>query len=38
MTQYRQECREAVMKFARTKPVDEAVWKRIEIVDLLPPG
>ena len=28
--QYRQECREAVQKFARTKPVDEAVWKRIE--------
>src|SRR5215469_15651436 len=28
--QYRQECREAVMKFARTKPVDEAIWKRIE--------
>ncbi len=28
--QYRQECREAVMKFARIKPVDEAVWKRIE--------
>jgi glucose-6-phosphate 1-dehydrogenase len=27
---YRQECREAVHKFARTKPVDEAVWKRIE--------
>jgi glucose-6-phosphate 1-dehydrogenase len=27
---YRQECREAVQKFARTKPVDEAVWKRIE--------
>ena len=30
--QYRQECREAVQKFARTKPVDEAVWKRIENV------
>jgi glucose-6-phosphate 1-dehydrogenase len=28
--QYRQECREAVQKFARTKPVDEAIWKRIE--------
>jgi glucose-6-phosphate 1-dehydrogenase len=28
--QYRQECREAVQKFARTKPVDEAVLKRIE--------
>ncbi len=28
--QYRQECREAVKQFARTKPVDEAVWKRIE--------
>jgi glucose-6-phosphate 1-dehydrogenase len=28
--QYRQECREAVQKFARTKPVDQAVWKRIE--------
>ena len=28
--QYRQECREAVQKFARTKPVDDAIWKRIE--------
>lgn len=28
--QYRQDCREAVQKFARSKPVDEAVWKRIE--------
>ena len=28
--QYRRECRDAVMKFARTKPVDEAVWQRIE--------
>src|SRR5579871_3327946 len=28
--QYRQECREAVQKFARTKPVDEAILKRIE--------
>ncbi|HSU66508.1 MAG TPA: glucose-6-phosphate dehydrogenase, partial [Tepidisphaeraceae bacterium] len=27
---YRQECREAVQKFARTKPVDQAIWKRIE--------
>ena len=27
---YRQECREAVQKFARTKPVDDAIWKRIE--------
>jgi glucose-6-phosphate 1-dehydrogenase len=27
---YRQECREAVQKFARTKPVDESVWGRIE--------
>ncbi len=27
---YRAECREAVMKFARTKPVDEAIWKKIE--------
>jgi glucose-6-phosphate 1-dehydrogenase len=28
--QYRQECREAVQKFARTKPVDLAVWNKIE--------
>ena len=28
--QYRQECRDAVHKFARTKPVDETIWKRIE--------
>ena len=28
--QYRQEVREAVQKFARTKPVDEAVLKRLE--------
>ena len=28
--QYRQECREAVQKFARTKPVEDAIWKRIE--------
>ena len=28
--QYRDECREAVTKFARTKPVDPAVWKKIE--------
>src|SRR5579864_9439244 len=28
--QYRTECREAVQAFARTKPVDQAVWKRIE--------
>ena len=28
--EYRAECREAVQKFARTKPVDEAVLKRIE--------
>jgi glucose-6-phosphate 1-dehydrogenase len=28
--QYRAECREAVQKFARTKPVEEAVLKRIE--------
>ena len=27
--QYRAECREAVGKFARTKPVDEGVLKRI---------
>jgi glucose-6-phosphate 1-dehydrogenase len=27
---YRAECREAVTKFARTKPVDAAVWKKIE--------
>jgi len=27
---YRAECREAVFKFARTKPVEEAVWKKIE--------
>src|SRR5690349_18115752 len=28
--QYRDECRDAVQKFARTKPVDPAVWKKIE--------
>jgi glucose-6-phosphate 1-dehydrogenase len=28
--QYRQECREAVEKFARTQPVDQSVWKRLE--------
>ncbi len=28
--QYRDECREAVQKFARTKPVDPTVWKKIE--------
>src|SRR5579862_861531 len=28
--EYRRECRDAVSKFARTKPVDEAIWKRIE--------
>jgi glucose-6-phosphate 1-dehydrogenase len=28
--EYRKECREAVHSFARTKPVDESVWKTIE--------
>ena len=28
--QYRDECRDAVTKYARTKPVDAAVWKKIE--------
>ncbi len=28
--QYRDECRDAVTKFARTKPVDPAVWAKIE--------
>jgi glucose-6-phosphate 1-dehydrogenase len=28
--EYRKECREAVHSFARTKPVDEALWKKIE--------
>lgn len=28
--QYRKQCREALDKFARTKPVDEQVWKRLE--------
>lgn len=28
--EYRKECSEAVHKFARTKPVHEATWKRIE--------
>jgi glucose-6-phosphate 1-dehydrogenase len=28
--QYRADCRDAVMKFARTKPVDETLWKRLE--------
>ena len=28
--QYRAECRDAVMQFARSKPVDPQVWQRIE--------
>ena len=28
--QYRAECADAVSKFARTKPVDMEIWKRIE--------
>jgi glucose-6-phosphate 1-dehydrogenase len=28
--QYRTECREAVTQFARSKPVDQAIWQRIE--------
>ncbi len=28
--EYRKECREAVQSFARTKPVDQQVWSRIE--------
>jgi glucose-6-phosphate 1-dehydrogenase len=28
--EYRKECREAVHSFARTKPVDESLWKKIE--------
>jgi glucose-6-phosphate 1-dehydrogenase len=28
--QYRAECRQSLDKFARSKPVDEAVWKRLE--------
>jgi glucose-6-phosphate 1-dehydrogenase len=27
---YREECREAVKEFARSKPVDESIWSRIE--------
>src|SRR4051812_26026931 len=27
---YRKECREAVTQFARTKPLDESIWSRIE--------
>jgi glucose-6-phosphate 1-dehydrogenase len=27
---YRKDCRDAINKFARTKPIDEQVWKRIE--------
>jgi glucose-6-phosphate 1-dehydrogenase len=27
---YRKECRDAVAEFARTKPVEQAVWQRIE--------
>src|SRR4051812_22445388 len=27
--QYRAQCREALDQFARTKPVDEAIWKRL---------
>src|SRR5947209_3859688 len=28
--EYRKECRDAVGQFARTKPIDNAVWERIE--------
>ena len=28
--EYRQECAESVRKFARTKPVDESLWKKLE--------
>ena len=28
--QYRDECRDAVQKFARTQPVEPEVWKKIE--------
>src|SRR5438270_11730102 len=28
--QYRADCREAVRSFARTKPVDDGLWKRLE--------
>ena len=28
--QFRAECREGVMKFARTKPIDDAAWKKLE--------
>src|SRR5688500_11039182 len=28
--QFRAECREGVTKFARTKPIDEATWKKLE--------
>ena len=28
--QFRRECRDAIQDFARTKPVDETVWKRLE--------
>src|SRR5438270_1916214 len=28
--EYRKECREAVQQFARSKPLDSAIWQRIE--------
>src|ERR1051325_1393961 len=28
--QFRKNCREALDKFARTKPIDEAIWKKLE--------
>src|ERR1043165_3529669 len=28
--QYRHECRDAIAQFARTKPMDEQIWKRLE--------
>src|SRR5258708_37318650 len=35
---YRKECRETVQKHARTKPVDDAIWKQIEDATSDAPG
>ncbi|HTL30186.1 MAG TPA: glucose-6-phosphate dehydrogenase [Tepidisphaeraceae bacterium] len=36
--EYRKECREAMQSFARTKPVDEKIWSRIESAIYYIPG
>src|SRR4051812_35834144 len=36
--QFRQECRDAIKQFARTKPVDEKIWDRVEKTIYYLPG